>query len=276
MAVRTSQTPRGSRSQSEFDAMLRQEIARSRGRGGETDTQGARDRLAKRLNAQEGRSRNSSAYRPGRDRGSSTQGRQSRGGAKTKGGGGTRGAPAPKGADVPIPTPRPDTTAPDTGSPGMDLWWLPMLLAAANKRGQGMMGQGQPEFLPPGPKPVPVQTTKEPLTIDNSVLKPQRLLNAPPNTQALAYQPSLPPPPTGDSLDAFMLQSDAPRNLTADELLKMRLATQQLSAMESGAAGDVGARIGGNVFRPGVSDAVTSPGMYGSKYGQSILKHFLP
>jgi len=254
MAVRTSQTPYGRASQSDFDQLLRQEITRSRGRGGETDTQGARDRVAKRLNAQEGRSRNSSAYRPSRGD-TSARGKSNRHGPCGRGddrgdgaaGRGTSGAGA-KG--TPVPQPRPQTgnpwdemnkyPAPDgvTAAPGGDNapWWLIPLLAGTSA-GTGAyvssrMRRGpEPEFTPPGPRPAPVPT--EPIAIDSM----------PTATQLLPGQPQLPPPvrqlpyaPAASPIDEVMSESDVnPRRyMSPEEIARAQAGAEPINAMVEG------------------------------------------
>src|SRR5215467_2636847 len=99
-------------SQQEFDNLVKQEIRKQgvrSSRTGDSYNQDARDAVARRLNAQEGRSRNSTAYKPGPNKApsASRQGKQS---------GGTRVAvrrPAGGRRSTPTPTARPDVL-PDT------------------------------------------------------------------------------------------------------------------------------------------------------------------
>ena len=280
--ARTSQTPRGRASQSDFDALLRQEIARSSGRGGETDVQGARDRLARRMNIQEGRTgggATSTAYRPAAPAQRASSGSKS----KSKGGGGkpSRGKPAPGGGlpdTGPVLPDRPDTA--DPGGGGWPTWLLPLILAA-NRKGTRMMGgEGGPPDQSGGAleprrvatQPVAPGTGNNVVDAEYEVMRRPLPIAGPGDVRPIPYSPDmgrLPPPATAtdDAIGRFLSDS---------EIQDMAMRARMYPEMESGMSGAGGGRLGGQVYRPGIDMPAPAPGLHGSKFAQPILKHIVP
>src|SRR4030095_9621554 len=270
-------------SKSEFDQLVRSEINKAGARGGEQD---ARDRVAKRLNAQEGRSRNSSAYRPSPDRSATSRGT---GGGRSRGGGnsGTSGKvprpgnrPPEQGINLPaevgmLPQPRPTDTAEAGGS--MRDYILPLLMGAGLLYGGSkLMRPGQPGHPPQRPPrypwegggagdtATPVRTTPQPAA---PVATP---LNAPERTLAL-------PPPAEIAAGSAggVTEGDINRFMTEGEIrekIRQNAISQRINApFETPSTGEVGARSGPNVYRPGVDVPAARPGFHGTRFGQPKL-----
>lgn len=271
-------------SRSEFDQLVRAEINKAGARGGEQD---ARDRVARRLNAQEGGNRNSSAYRPTADKTAASRGS---GGGTARGGGGRSGG---KGVPTPsqkptgglpdttsvVPSDKPDQTAQDGSMRG---YIIPMLMAAAlggegaRRMFRGNAGGPNADVRAPkypwdsGGSAVPATPVKPGPVLGETRAPALPIANASPDTPLLPApkeQLLLPPPaPTGtmdDRVGRFLQESEI-QDMVKQNLLRQRMA-------DTAPSGDVGARMGNRVYRPGIDVPAPSPGMYGSKFGQPKL-----
>lgn len=270
MAVRTSTVPRGKVNQSDFDAMLRSQIARTMGRGGEKDTSAIRDQLARRLNAQEGRGTSSAAYRPARNQPARAAGGRGGGG---KGGRTPTPSPRPTAQALPqqiaaIPTPNPRGVP---GSPDDMSWLIPAILAGlgtTSAAGRRMMGGGG-GTPGTGVEAVPPQDVALRRVIDNANQGTAPLaLNAPPDTKMLTYQPDIAVPPPTD------INSEISRFLSNSEVEAMKQGIRPYTDIVGGATGgDVGGRYGADIVMPGDPRAVPTPGWHGSVFRQPIIRY---
>ena len=248
-------------SQSQFDDLIRQEMrSAGRSRGGETDTQGARDAVARRLNIKEGRTgggNTSTAYRPARPGAGGAGGRgrnTSRGGGKSRGGGVPTPTPRPpnENYDDPYGTtgrPMPTGTLPDqtaAGDTGVPWWLVPILSKLAYGAGRKFAGAG-------GVDMGLVEPTRVTQPVEGALPgNDPRLIAAQNEPQRMLPKPTagaLPPPPAGGSspIDDMMARSEPtnPRFYTPEEMAQMQAAAERMRMMADPSVGAGGGRMGG-------------------------------